>query len=142
MPTPPVSGSSVHQPLQTYFQARNADLQKLGQALQSGDLAAAQQEFQAIQNLGQSSPFAGETPFKNSAREQAFDAIGKTLQSGDLAGAQRAFAQLKSSFQHAHRVTSPQQDLGGPFTPVVSAAGQPEAGSAPASAPASVDVTA
>ena len=56
MSTAAVSASSIYQELQTYFQARNSDLQQLGQALQSGDLAGAQQEFQAIQTLGQSGP--------------------------------------------------------------------------------------
>ena len=97
----PVSTSSIHNGLQTYFQARQADLQKLGKALESGDLAAAKQEMSAIQTLGQSGPFANGDPFKISQREQAFEAIGQALQSGDLAGAQKAFAQLKSTFHHS-----------------------------------------
>ena len=104
----PVSNSLIHDGLQNYFQARNTDLQKLGQALHSGDLAGAKQEMSAIQTLGKSGPFANGDPFKVSQREQAFEAIGQALQSGDLAGAQKAFAQLKSTFQHVHHpVPSP-----------------------------------
>ena len=49
MSTAAVSTSSINNGLQTYFQARQADLQKLGQALQSGDLTGAKQEISAIQ---------------------------------------------------------------------------------------------
>jgi hypothetical protein len=101
MSTAAVSTSSINNGLQTYFQARQADLQKLGQALQSGDLTGAKQEISAIQTLGQSGPFANGDPFKISQREQAFTAVSQALQSGDLAGAQKAFAQLKSTFHQS-----------------------------------------
>jgi len=99
MSTAAVSSSSLYQQLQSYFQQRQSDVQQLGQALQSGDLAGAQQEFTALQTLGQSGPFANGNDFKNSQRQQDFNAIGQALQSGDLAGAQQAFAQLQSSFR-------------------------------------------
>ena len=104
MSTAAVSTSSIYQELQAYFQQRGSDLQQLGKALQSGDLAGAQEEFSAIQNLGQSGPFASGNAFKVSQREQDFAAIGQALQAGDLAGAQHAFAQLKSTFQHQRSV--------------------------------------
>ncbi|HEV2401210.1 MAG TPA: hypothetical protein VGS27_30025 [Candidatus Sulfotelmatobacter sp.] len=102
MATAAVSSSSIYQEMRTYFQERSSDLQKLGQALKSGDLNAAQQEYQAIQQLGQSGPFASGDPFKMSQREQAFEAVGKALQSGDLTSAQQAFQKLADSFRHAH----------------------------------------
>jgi hypothetical protein len=101
MSTSAVSTSSIGNGLQTYFQARNSDLEKLGKALASGDLAGAKQEMSAIQQLGQSGPFANGAPFKVAQREQDFEAIGQALQSGDLAAAQKAFAQLKSTFHHS-----------------------------------------
>jgi hypothetical protein len=107
MSTAAVSTSSIYQELQSYFQQRGSDLQQLGQALQSGDLAGAQQEFSAIQNLGQSGPFANGNAFKVSQREQDFAAIGQALQAGDLAGARQAFAQLKSTFQSQGSVDPP-----------------------------------
>jgi hypothetical protein len=61
-------------------------------------LAGAQQEFSALQTLGQSGPFANGNDFKSSQRQQDFNAIGQALQSGNLAGAQQAFAQLASTF--------------------------------------------
>lgn len=106
-----VSTNASSTELQTYFQTRSADLQQLAKALQTGDLASAQQEFSAIQTLGQSGPFANGTPFKVTQREQDFEAIGQALQSGDLAGAQKAFTQLKSTFHHsAAPVPSPAPD--------------------------------
>jgi len=123
MSTTPISANSTQSDYQSYFSARNSDLKQLGQALRSGDLAAAQQEFQAIQDLSQSGPFANGVAFQNSGREQAFEGIGKALQSGDLQSAQEAFAHL----MHSHRAHPPV--LGGPETPVVSSSGQPVAGS-------------
>src|SRR6476646_7431133 len=102
MTTAAISTSSIHQDLHTYFQQRSADLQKLGQAIRSGDLAAAQQDYKAIQDLGQSGPFANGDPFQMSQRERAFEVIGKALQSGDLSAAQQAFHHLISSFRRAH----------------------------------------
>jgi hypothetical protein len=98
MSTAAVSSSSIYQQIQTYFQSRQSDLQQLGQSLQSGDLAGAQQEFTALQTLGQSGPFANGNDFKSSQRQQDFNAVGQALQSGNLAGAQQAFAQLQSTF--------------------------------------------
>jgi hypothetical protein len=109
-------------------------LQQLGQALQSGDLAGAQQEYGAIQSLGQNGPFANGDAFKVSQRQQDFAAIGQALQSGDLAAAQKAFADLKSTFQH-HSTEPPSAavvNLSG-ASPASSAASQPAAISSTAS---------
>jgi hypothetical protein len=98
MSTSAVSSSSLYQQLQSYFQTRNSDVQQLGQALQQGNLSAAQTAFNNIQSLGQNGPFANGDAFRSSQREQDFDAIGQALQNGDLAGAQSAFASLQSTF--------------------------------------------
>jgi len=102
-----VSTNSNYQELQAYIQQRRSDAQQLGQALQSGDLAGAQQEYNAIQTLAQTGPFANGDAFSVSARQQDFDAIGQALQAGDLAGAQQAFAQLQSTF-HPQQSLQPQ----------------------------------
>ncbi len=107
MSTAAVSTSSIYQELQAYFQQRGSDLQQLGQSLQAGDLAGAQQEYNTIQALGQGGPFASGDPFKVSQRQQDFAAIGQALQAGDLAGAQQAFAQLQNSFHRHDRTTDP-----------------------------------
>jgi hypothetical protein len=106
MSTAAVSQSSLYQELQTYFQTRKSDLEGLGQALQSGDLTTAQQEFQSIQTLGQNGPFASGNPFQNTTREQDFQAIGQALQSGDLSGAQQAFSQLAGTFRGGLQTSS------------------------------------
>lgn len=128
MATAAVSSSSLYQQLQSYFQQRSSDLQQLGQALESGDLTSAQQEYQAIQSLGQSGPFANGDPFRMSQREQDFEAIGQALQSGDLTAAQEAFAQLESTF---HRTESSSETAANPSeatSPVPSSASQPVSG--------------
>jgi hypothetical protein len=98
MSTVAITANWGNQQASSYFQQRRTDLQQLSQDLQSGNLTAAQQDFSALQTLGQSGPFAGGDVFKASNREQDFSAIGQALQSGDLAGAQQAFAQLQSTF--------------------------------------------
>src|SRR5277367_1676328 len=104
MATAAVSSNSIYQELQQYFQQRGSDQQALGQALQSGDLAGAQQAFNAIQTLAQSGPFANGGAYKASQREQDFDAVGQALQAGNLAGAQQAFAQLQATFKQAQPI--------------------------------------
>ncbi|HEY4903717.1 MAG TPA: hypothetical protein VIH89_09620 [Candidatus Sulfotelmatobacter sp.] len=106
MSTAGISSSSLVQGAQ-YFQDRKSDLQQLGQALQSGDLTGAQQDFSTIQNLAQNGPFAGGNAFAVNQRQQDFTAIGQALQSGDIAGAQQAFAQLQSTFKSGHAVLDP-----------------------------------
>jgi len=102
MSTAAVSSSSLYQQLQWYFQTRQSDVQQLGQALQSGDLAGAQKAYNAIAQLGQNGPFAHGDAFRVSQREQDFNAIGQALQAGDLAGAQQAFTTLQNTF-HSHQ---------------------------------------
>ena len=101
MSTSAVSSSSLSQQLQSYFQTRRSDLQQLGEALSSGNLANAQTAYNSITTLGQSGPFKDGQPFISQQREQDFNAIGSALQSGDLAGAQQAFATLESTFHHS-----------------------------------------
>jgi hypothetical protein len=128
MSTAAVSTSSIYQEVQAFYQQRGSDLQQLGKALQSGDLAGAQKEFAAIQTLGKSGPFASGDPFVSKQREQDFAAIGQSLQSGDLAAAQQAFVQLQSTFhQHHQQVTQP------PPAIVVNLSGSNPASPAPAS---------
>ena len=44
-------------PAQSYFRERGTDLKQLGQALQSGDLAGAQQAYNTLSQLAQSAPW-------------------------------------------------------------------------------------
>ena len=94
MSTGAVSSLSIFQELQGFYQNRQTDLKQLGSALQSGDLAGAQQAYNTLAALGQSGPFANSEPFSKSNRVQAFNALGEALQAGDLARAQTAFATL------------------------------------------------
>jgi hypothetical protein len=99
MSTAAISSNSIYQQTEQYFQTRQSDLQQLGQALGSGDLAGAETAYNNIVQLGQSGPFASGDPFSRPQREQDFAAIGQALQSGDLAGAQAAFSTLQNTFQ-------------------------------------------
>jgi hypothetical protein len=92
------SAASIYQQLQEYRQQRSADVQQLGQDLTAGNIANAQQDYNALQALGQSGPSRNGDTFSNSQREQDLNAIGQALQAGDLAEAQQAFAQLESTY--------------------------------------------
>lgn len=94
MSTSAVSTTSIYAELQAFTQSRQTDVKQLGSALQSGDLAGAQQAFNALVTLGQGGPFANAEPFAKNTRAQAFETIGQDLQNGDLAGAQAAFTAL------------------------------------------------
>jgi hypothetical protein len=97
MSTAAISSHHLSQQLQQYFETRQSDLQQLGQALKSGDLAGAQAAYNKIETLGQNGPFGG-NPFKITQREQDFNTIGQALQSGDVAGAKQAFDALRDTF--------------------------------------------
>jgi hypothetical protein len=108
MSTAAVSGSSIFQEIQTFYQTRQADLKQLGSDLKSGNLSGAQQDYQSLTILGEDGPFANSQPFSNSGRTQDFATIGQDLQSGDLAGAQTAFAALTGK-QNAPQATAASQ---------------------------------
>ena len=97
MSTAAVSSVSIFHELQSFYQTRQADLKQLSSALKSGDLAGAQQAFQALAVLGEGGPFANLEPFGNTNRASAFNAVGEALQAGNLAQAQTAFATLTGS---------------------------------------------
>lgn len=103
----PLSTSSSNAVSQSpnYFKERRAEVQQLGEALQSGDLAAAQQDYNNIVSLGKT-VLDRNNPFFRSDRGQDFNAIGGALQNGDLAGAQQAFASLESTYKHPPAVSS------------------------------------
>ena len=92
------SVSSIYQQLQSYRQARKADLAQVGTDLEAGNLNAAQQDFNTLTALGQSGPNKNGQTFQQAGRAQDFQAIGQALESGDLAGAQSAFATLEGTF--------------------------------------------
>jgi hypothetical protein len=85
---------------QDFYHQRATDLKQLGQDLQSGDAAGAQQAYDALTALGTSGPLRNGQTFRRSGRAQDFAAIGQALASGDLAGATSAFASLSSTFRH------------------------------------------
>jgi hypothetical protein len=83
---------------QAYLKQRRPEVQQLKDALQSGDLAAAQQDYTNLVALGNKD--LGGKNFLGPDRQLDFNAIGGALQNGDLAGAQQAFASLEATFKH------------------------------------------
>jgi outer membrane protein assembly factor BamD (BamD/ComL family) len=98
MSTSALTCASLHQQMETYFHTRQKDLAQLGKDLQSGNMSAAQQDYNSIVSLGQSGPFQNGDPFYVAQRETDFNNIGQALQSGNLSAAQQAFSALRETF--------------------------------------------
>ncbi|HXR17560.1 MAG TPA: hypothetical protein VN777_15310 [Terriglobales bacterium] len=94
--TTPVTTNSKSAAWQEFVSQRRPEVQQLKDALQSGDLAAAQKDYNSLVALG--NKFNESNPFPRADRALDFNAIGGALQNGDLAGAQQAFAALHSTF--------------------------------------------
>jgi|SRR5579863_6472424 len=92
---PPATAASTF--WQKYLSERRPEVQQLKDALQSGDIAAAQQDYKNLVALGNSA-LGKDNPFVRSDRALDFDAVGGALQNGDLTGAQQAFATLEKTF--------------------------------------------
>jgi hypothetical protein len=95
-----------------YLQQRQSDLRQLGQDLQNGDLTDAQTEYNTIESLGQSGPFANGDAFSLSNRQQDFNALGQALESGNLTAAQQAFTQLQDTFRQPSSSSESNSDSG------------------------------
>ncbi|MFZ0801432.1 MAG: hypothetical protein WBQ09_17640 [Terriglobales bacterium] len=74
------------------------EFQQLGQALQSGNLSAAQSDFATLQQSSSSSGITASTSTGN-AVTQAFSQLGKDLQSGNISAAQQDFATIQQDTQ-------------------------------------------
>jgi hypothetical protein len=90
---------------QKYISERRPEVQQLKDALQTGDIAAAQQDYKNLVALG-NNVLGKDNPFTRSDRALDFNAIGGALQNGDLAGAQQAFAALENTFKAPPPVAS------------------------------------
>jgi outer membrane protein assembly factor BamD (BamD/ComL family) len=95
MPIGSASAASAYQPTGAGgWQQRQQGFQALSQALQSGNLGAAQQAYASVS----SSLPASATSNPNSPLAQ----IGQALQSGNLSAAQSAFSALRGHHHHHH----------------------------------------
>jgi hypothetical protein len=100
---------------QAGFKQHLQDFKALDNALQSGDLSAAQSAFAAFQrDVQKSSPAAqGSQPFgKNDQEAKDVETLQSALKSGDLSGAQKAIAALKHDMKagrarHHHHAQAP-----------------------------------
>jgi|SRR5579863_1821682 len=98
--TPPVTNTTIGSTTQSfhaYLKERRTEISDLQSALKSGDLAAAQKDYNNLVALGQQD-LGRNNPFLRSDRGLDFNAIGGALQSGDLNGARQAFAALETTY--------------------------------------------
>jgi len=102
------NNSSYQTDITAKLTQRKQDFQNLASALQSGNLATAQQAFAQLQkdSLNVSQSQNGQ----NSGQTTPLQALASALQSGDLTGAQQAFSQLQQNIKvhhhHHHRQSS------------------------------------
>ena len=90
---------------QTTMAQRKQYFNQLNQALQSGDLAGAQNAYASLQQLtpnGSQNSTTTTGAAGTSSTQSDFSALGQALQSGDLTGAQKAFSQVQQDMQTAH----------------------------------------
>lgn len=106
--SPIPSNGNVNQAseLQNKIQQSRTDFQQLSKALQSGDLAGAQQAYQSLMQDVQ----GGQQNKQNGTIANDFAALGQALQSGDMSSAQKAFSTLQQDLKsvaqthfHHHR---------------------------------------
>jgi hypothetical protein len=89
-----ISSSSMYS-----MQQLQQEFQKLGQDLQSGNLAAAQTDFVTLQQSGPQASSAASSQ-SNSPIAQEFNQLAKDLQSGNLSAAQQDYTTLQQDFQN------------------------------------------
>jgi len=117
-----VSANAVKKSHGSFAQV-HSEVQQLGQDLQAGNLAGAQQDFAALsknfptaaQTSASSTTASATTGLTNTGSTtagttgtspaQAFSAVGQALQSGNLSAAQTAFATLQQDFAPGEKQT-------------------------------------
>jgi hypothetical protein len=104
----PVSSSGSFGTYQADYQQSQNTFQQLTQALQSGNLTAAQSAFSALTQKAPPPAANANTSTPSSSNPMAadFQALGQALQSGNLTGAQAAFTKLQSDAQAAQGAQS------------------------------------
>ena len=100
-------GSTYATNTSTTAKQTGADFNSLAQALQSGNLAAAQQAFATLQQdsprVSQAVSASGSgASGSGSTVASALQTLSKDLQAGDVGGAQQAFAALQQAMQTGH----------------------------------------
>jgi len=109
-----ISSNNVTQlGIQNIMKQWKSDFQKLADALQSGNISAAQAAFSDLQQLKNNAPKPPSDSSTNTI-EDDFAALAKALQSGDLDVAKKAFATLQKDMEALqtshHRHHRPPQD--------------------------------
>ena len=100
--------TNLAQTWQSLAQQRQQDFNSLSQALESGNLAGAQQAYANLQSLLPNSQTGLNTTNSTSTNpiQSDFASLGQALASGNLSQAQSAFAQLKNDLTSANPTTS------------------------------------
>jgi hypothetical protein len=96
----PSSTLNQANPLQSAKQPQSTEFQQLTQALQSGNLATAQQAFSALTNSTAGSGL------KSLQLTHDLNAVGSALQSSNLTGARNAYSSVQQSLQNSNPIAA------------------------------------
>jgi outer membrane protein assembly factor BamD (BamD/ComL family) len=92
-----LSSALLSQSIQNRIQQFQHGFQQLGQDLQAGNLSAAQSDFTALQQAGNSN--SSSQTQRNNPALQDFQKLGQDLQSGNLSAAQQDFSNILQDSQ-------------------------------------------
>jgi DNA-binding FadR family transcriptional regulator len=105
------SSTSVYQP-NSQQNTMQQNFQALVQAIQSGNLSAAQQAYATLTQNAQTQTANGSSNGQINPFQQALASIGSALQSGNISGAQTAMNGLLQSMKAHHHHGSQAQGAG------------------------------
>lgn len=106
-----IFGGSSSGGVHNRFREIQQDFQQLGQDLNSGNLAQAQSDFSALQQVLPAQEQSGDSSTQAAAQgsnpvQQAIAQLGKDLSAGNLTAAQSDFATLRQDLQQASQGSS------------------------------------
>lgn len=97
-----ISGNPYQTQLTNNTVQRQTTFQQLGQDLQSGNIAAAQQDFVNLTKALSSSAQTSGRSATQTTMAQELQKLGEDLQSGNTSAAQVDYSQIQRSMQQAH----------------------------------------
>ena len=77
------------------YQLQNSQFQQLGKDLTSGNLSAAQSDFNTLQQAFAQTPTAAASPTTSNPVAQAFQQLSSDLKSGNLSGAKQDYSSIQ-----------------------------------------------
>lgn len=97
-----ISGNPYQTQMTSSTVQRQSEFEQLGKDLQSGNIAAAQQDFVSLTQSFSAHKQASGTDATQPTLAQEVEKLGQDLQSGNTSAAQADYTQIQRSMQQAH----------------------------------------